>query len=62
MVYRHRAMREECKRARGGEDDPVECLPILAPTLPGGSLMLAVLFALAAYEVGTETLGLLGAF
>jgi len=61
MVYRHRAMREECKRARGGEDDPVECLPILAPTLPGGSLMLAVLFALAAYEVGTETLGLLGA-
>ena len=61
MVYRHRAMREECKRARGGEDDPVECLPILAPTLPGGSLMLAFLFALAAYEVGTETLGLLGA-
>ena len=58
MVYRHRAMREECKRERGGEDDPVECLPILAPTLPGGSLTLAVLFALAAYEVGTETIGL----
>ena len=58
MVYRHRAMREECKRARGGEDDPVECLPILAPTLPGGSLTLAVLFTLAAYEVGTETIGL----
>ena len=54
MVYRHRQMRDECAL----ENDPVGCLPVLDPVLPGGALTLALMFAFAASEVGSETIGL----